>query len=409
MPVFEYSALNPSGKRSKGSVDAENIRAARQRLRGQGIFPTDIKESMAVMRDERSRDITRYFVSDRVSGRDLAFATRQLATLVGAGLPIVTALQSLAEQTDAVTLKRILVDIREKVEEGTALAKAMQAFPKAFPRLYVNLVASGEASGTLDRVLQNLAEYLEEQLELRRKIGSALMYPILMLFMCTAVVVALFMFVIPKVVDIFQKQGVTLPLPTKIMLAISNFLVYYWYLVVIGLIVIVAGTRWYYRQPSGMANIDRWLMKLPIFGRIYIKIMTARVARTLGTLLSSGVGLLTGLDITKNIVANSHVLKALEDARDGVREGKSLAGELNRSKIFPIMLSQMVAVGEKSGELESMLGRAADAYEREVNATLSGLTSLIEPIMMVVVGAIVLCIVISVLLPMADLINIVQK
>jgi general secretion pathway protein F len=234
------------------------------------------------------------------------------------------------------------------------------------------------------------------------------MYPILMLFICTAVVTALFMFVVPRIVEIFKKQGAELPVPTKIMIAISDFMVSYWYLVFAAIIGLVMLARWYYKQPQGRAVVDRLLLRVPIAGPLYLKISTARFARTLGTLLSSGVGLLTGIDITKNIVANVHLVAALESARDGVREGKSLARELGKSGYFPSMLSQMIAVGEQSGELENMLNKAGKAYENEVNATLSGLTSLLEPLMMIGVGGVVLCIVISVLLPMADLIRVVQ-
>ena len=203
MPVFEYIALNASGKQVKGSLDAENMRVARQRLRSQGIFPTDVKEAMA---KTPSRDIKQLFRTDRVALVDLAIATRQLSTLVAAGLPLVSALAALADQVESVTLKRIVIDIKEKVEEGSALAKAMANFPKAFPKLYVNMVASGEASGTLDAVLGNLADYLETQLDLRRKISAALLYPALMLVICTLVVVALLVFVVPRIVEIFQKK-----------------------------------------------------------------------------------------------------------------------------------------------------------------------------------------------------------
>lgn len=407
MPIFEYVAVNSEGKERKGTLDAENERSARQKLRSQALFPTSLREGKASAAD-KSRDIKKYFVSSRVSTKDLAVATRQLATLVGAGLPLVSALQGLAEQTEAVTLKAAVIEVREKVEEGSSLAKALGQFPKIFPSLYINMIASGEASGTLDAVLENLADYLEAQLALRREISSALMYPILMLFICTAVVTALFMFVVPRIVEIFKKQGAELPVPTKIMIAISDFMVSYWYLVFAAIIGLIMLARWYYKQPQGRAVVDRLLLRVPIAGPLYLKISTARFARTLGTLLSSGVGLLTGIDITKNIVANVHLVAALESARDGVREGKSLARELGKSGYFPSMLSQMIAVGEQSGELENMLNKAGKAYENEVNATLSGLTSLLEPLMMIGVGGVVLCIVISVLLPMADLIRVVQ-
>lgn len=408
MPAFEYTALDSRGRSVKGTIDSDSIRSARQRLRSQGIFPTALREGKEIQA-ERSRDVKRYFESNRVSLKDLAVATRQLGTLVGAGLPLVGALAALSEQVENLALKRIVVEVREDVEQGSSFATSLGKFPKAFPRLYVNMVASGEASGMLDSVLNNLADYLESQLELRRKVNSALMYPILMLFICAAVIIGMFVFVIPRIVEIFEKQGAVLPLPTQIMIAISDFLVGWWWLVGVAFVLAIAGTRAYYRSPKGRAVIDRLLLRLPIFGSIYVKIATARVARTLSTLLSSGVNLLAGLDITRNIVSNVHIVKALEDARDGVREGRSLAKELAKGAIFPTMLGQMIAVGEQSGELEGMLGKASKAYENEVNATLSGLTSLLEPLMMIVVGGIVLMIVISVLLPMVDLISVVQK
>lgn len=404
MPVYEYVALNAGGRSVKGSLDAENPRVARQKLRTQGIFPTELKETLALA-ETKSRDIKKYFRSNRVPGADLAVATRQLSTLVGAGLPLVGALQALSEQTENHTLKRILVSVRENVEEGTALAKALASYPKVFPRLYVNLVASGEASGTLDTVLNNLADHLESQMSLKRKITSALAYPVLMLIICTLVVGALLTFVVPKIVEIFQRQNLTLPLPTQIVLLMSHFLVNYWYLVILLFVASIFAARVYYQSENGRAKIDEALLKLPIFGKLYNKISTARIARTLSTLLGSGVELLTALDISKNIVGNVHLVAALEKAREGVREGRSLAGELSKSGRFPTMVCHMIAVGEKSGELEQMLSRAATSYENEVNSTLSGLTSLLEPVMMILVGGIVLFIVISVLLPMADLIG----
>lgn len=408
MPVYEYSAISPKGKELKGSVDAESLRSARQKLRAQGIFATDIQEGKEVAK-KGSRDVKRYFQSNRVSPKDLAVSTRQLATLLKAGLPLVTALHALSDQTDSKVLQRIVVEVKENVEEGTALAKALGAFPKVYPRLYVNMVNAGEASGTLDAVLEKVADYLEAQLELRRRVRGALTYPVLMLGICVIVVSCLFVFVVPKVVTIFEKQGAALPMPTRIMLAISNFLTTYWYLPLLGIVCGLALFRWYYRQERGRKKIDRIILNLPIAGGIYRKVCTARVAGTLSTLLASGVGLLAALDITKNIVGNVHVISTIESARHGVEEGKSLAKELGREKIFPSMLSHMVAVGEKSGELEDMLGKVARAYEEEVRTTLSGLTTLLEPLMMIGVGGVVLCIVIAVLMPMVELINIIQK
>jgi general secretion pathway protein F len=408
MPTFEYKGLDSSGKQSKGLLDAENIRAARQKLRKQNIFPTDIKENTGKTATT-TKDVLQFLKRDSISAQELSIMTRQLATLIGAGLPLVSALNALADQTESLTLRRIVISVKEQIEEGSTFAKAIGNYPKAFPRLYTNMVHAGETSGTLQTVLENLAEHLEAQVALRSKIRSALIYPVVMLSFCFLVVIGLFIFVIPNIVEIFTKQGATLPLPTQIMIAISDFLIAYWWSIPLMLIAAVMTLRWYYKRPDGRARIDTLLLRAPIIGGINLKINTARIALTLGALLKSGVQLLSAIDITRKMIGNIHVDKALEDARDGVKEGKSLAAELKKSNIFPPMLYHMVAVGEKSGTLEAMLLKAGDAYETEVNNVLEGLTSLLEPILMIFVGSVVLSIVVSVMLPMADLINVIQK
>ena len=408
MPVYEYQAINKSGKNVKGTIDADSLRQARSRLRDQKIFPTNLNETSSRQAFNPS-DITKYFRSNSLSQKDLSITTRQMATLVGAGLPLVSALTGLSEQSENETIRRIIVAVREDVEEGHSLSVAMEKFPRAFPRLYISMIASGEASGTLDTVLSNLAEHLEEQVALVNKVKAAMMYPVVMLFICVLVIIGLFVFLVPKIVVIFTKQGATLPLPTRITMAISNFLLGYWWLVLIMLVAAILGFIWYYRTEPGRAVIDRFLLKLPIFGKIYQKVYTARTAQTLGTLLASGVQMLTALEISQKIVGNVHVVSAMKSAKEGVREGKSLAAEFKSSKLFPSMLIQMMAVGEKSGELESMLQKAGEAYKAEVNTTLSGLTRVLELLMIIVVGAIVLWVVMSVLLPMVDLMDIVQR
>lgn len=404
MPVYEYSAFNPSGKQSKGTIEADSIRTARQRLRSQNIFPTDIKESMEASK-EKSQDVKRLIKGDRVSLKELTIATRLLATLSNAGLPLVSALLALSEQLESPVLKRFIVDIKERVEQGSSLAKALAAYPKVFPRLYINMVASGEASGTLDTVLENLSDYYEAQLELRRKVTSALFYPILMFGFCALVVLALVAFVVPNIVSIFIKQGAALPLPTQIVIFFSDAILGYWWLLIAIIALVSISVKNYYAQPDGRAKFDRLFLKLPLYGTIYRKVATARIASTLGTLLQGGVELLTALDIVRNIVGNVHMQKALEDARDGVREGRSLAKELSKSGYFPNLLCQMVAIGERSGKIESMLAKAGKSFTGEVNAAISGLTTLIEPLMIIVVGMVVFLIVISVLLPMVQLMD----
>ena len=408
MPSFEYTAIDKAGRKVKGSLDADSVRGARQKLRSRDIFPTEIHESIGAT-EQKKGDLRKYFTSDRVSTKYLTVFTRQLGTLVAAGLPLVAALNALSDQTESPVLRRITVEVREAVEEGSSLAKSLGNFPKAFPRLYVNMVAAGEASGTLDKVLNNLADYLEGQLMLRGKVRSALMYPAMMLVVCTLVIILLFVFVVPKIVEIFVKKGQTLPLPTRLMMWISTNIVTWGWLVVLLLVGVGWLVRWYYRQEKGKRAIDRVLLRIPIFSPIYRKVATARTALTLGTLLGSGVQLLSALEITKRIMANIHYEEGLEQCRIGVQEGRGLAAEISKTKLFPSMLSHMIAVGEKSGELEMMVQKAGTAYENEVNATLEGLSSLLEPLITIVVGGIVFFIVISVLLPMADLMTVVQK
>jgi general secretion pathway protein F len=407
MPVYEYVALNPAGKKIKGSLEADTLRAARQKLRIQNIFPTDIKESLKDA-TTKSQDVKKLFTSDRVSLKDLTVATRLLATLSAAGLPLVAALLALSEQVDSQTLKRIVVDIKERVEQGSSLAKALGAYPKVFPRLYVNMVASGEASGTLDSVLENLADYYEAQLELKRKVSTALFYPILMFVFCILVVIVLVTFVVPNIVEIFIKQNVKLPLPTRAVILISDIFIGYWWLILAGVIGLFFYIKHSYTTPKGRAWFDKLFLTLPKFGTIYRKVATARIASTLSALLNGGVEVLAALDIVKNIVGNTHLQKALEEARDGVKEGRSLAKELSKSGYFPNLLSQMVAIGEKSGKLEAMLVRAGKTFSNEANASIAGLTTLLEPMIMIFLGGIVFIIILAVLLPMTELMQIVQ-
>lgn len=407
MPVFEYQAIAGRGGTVKGTIDADNARVARHKLRQKGIFPTAIIE--AGEEKKPKLDLSRYLKFESVSHESVAVATRQLSTLVGAGIPLVGALQALTEQTDSPPLRKSFVNIREQVEQGATFAKALTEYPKIFPKLFVNMVTSGEASGTLDKVLEYLAEHMERQLELRRKIGSALFYPILMLCFSVLVLIGLLALVVPSVIKIFQDQGATLPLPTQIVLFISNAFTSFWWAIIGALIGSYLGFKSYYRSTRGREKIDLIIAKSPIIGSMYSKVVSARVAGTLSTLLAGGVGLLQALDIVKSLVGNVHFVKTLEAARDGVKEGRQLGKELQRGGFFPTMLTRMVTIGEASGRLEPMLAKAGKAYENEVNASLAGLTSLIEPVMMIGLGGMVFGIVLAILLPMVDLVNLVQK
>ncbi len=406
MPVFEYLGLDSGGKKVKGNVDADNARVARQKLQGQKIYVTDLQESLEKAASAKaSTDILKYFQTTRISTKELVVITRQLATLLNAGLPLVTALQAVSEQCDTTTARRTFINLKERVEEGSTFANALAQFPRSFPRLFINMIHSGEASGTLDGVLLNLADYLEKQLALKQKVRAALTYPLLMLSFSGLVVLGLFIFVIPKVVDMFKQQGLELPLPTQIMIGISSLLLNYGWLLPVMAVFAVMGLNYYYKTPNGRSKIDQLLLRLPIFGPIYIKVTTARTALTMSALLGSGVQLLSALEISRRMVGNVHFEKALDSAREGVQEGRSLARELKESGLYPSMLCQMIAVGEKSGSLEEMLDKAGKAYEGDVNATLGTLTTVLEPLLMIFVGMIVFCIVIAILLPMADLVD----
>lgn len=405
MPVFQYTAVSNEGKDLKGTIDADNVRAARSRLRSQGLFVSTISELATTERE--SKDILQKFRGVSLSAK--AVATRQLATLISAGFPLVSALQSLADQTEQTTLRRILVEVREKVEEGMSLSKALSLYPKVFPRLYTNMVQSGEASGTLEAVLLNLATYLEKQLQLRREVSAALFYPALMFVFCFLVVLALVTYVVPQITQIFEKEGAALPTPTVILIGISDFIIGYWpLLIALGILTFYLLVR-YYNTPNGREIFDKKILKVPLFGELYRRVMTARVSMTLSALLGSGVNLLQGLEISRNIVGNIHFQRALDEASIGVREGRSLGKEIAKSGIFPSLLSSMITLGEQSGQLEQMLERAAKNYESEVKAQIDGITSLIEPLMIIVLGGIVFAIVISILLPIMDMINIVQR
>lgn len=409
MPVFEYIALDARGKQTKGSLDAESARVARQRLRSQGMSPTTVREVSGRGQEKAKPNRGVSFtpsLRDRVGAKTLALSTRQLATLLSAGIPLVEAVQSLADQSSP-AFRRILVNIKEQVEQGTSFARSLGAHPAVFPRLYVNMVASGEASGKLDSVTTSLAEYLETQLELRRKLISALIYPAVMLIFCFLVVTGLLAFVVPQIVEIFTKQGAVLPLPTRIMIGISNGIVFYWYLGLLGLVVFFVGLLRLYRSDRGRALFDQMLIRGPIFGPLYTKVLTARITRTLSTLLASGVGLLESLEMARNVVGNVHFQRAMRDARDGVTEGRSLSREFGRANLFPPVVCQMIAVGERSGRLEEMLATAGLTYEKDAAASIAGLTALIEPLMIIVLGGVVLAIVISVLLPLTELMDLV--
>ncbi|MBP1684003.1 MAG: ral secretion pathway protein [Deltaproteobacteria bacterium] len=406
MPVYAYKGLSREGRAVSGIIDADTPKAARQKLRGGGIFPTDVtEEQRQTVRDAAATraqfNVARFL--ERIKPQELALLTRQLSTLVGAGLPLVDCLSALIDQVESARIKRTLSHIREQVTEGTSLADALKSHPRIFSDLYVNMVRAGEASGALDLVLLRLADYTENYAALRDKVRSALTYPTLMAIVGSSILFFLLSYVVPKVTKIFSENKAALPLMTTVLLAISGFLQEYWWLVLGTIIAVVVSIRVSTRTPAGRLRYDRYVLSIPYFGKLLKKVALARFARTLSTLLTSGITLMQSLDIVKNVVNNSVLSKAIEDARSSIREGQSIAPPLKRSGLFPAMLIHMIAVGEKSGELEQMLSKAADAYDNEVSSAVSALTSILEPMMILIGGGVVLFIVMAILLPIFEL------
>ncbi|MGH7899642.1 MAG: type II secretion system inner membrane protein GspF [Candidatus Binatia bacterium] len=407
MPVYSYAGLDPNGKSVSGIIDAESPRAARLKLRRTGVFPTNVAETKETESTRRaSRSVRSYF--ERVGPQELSVMTRQLSTLVSAGLPLVDCLTALIDQVDSKRLKSMLTQTRERVNEGSSLADALAEHPRTFSELYINMVRAGEASGALDVVLMRLADYTESSARLRSKLRAALTYPAIMVIVGSGILFFLLSYVVPKITRIFVESKQVLPLPTRVLIGTSGLLAQWWPLLLMLLVAAAIGFRYYIRTPGGRYSYDRWVLRSPVFGKLLQKIAVARFSRTLSTLLKSGIGLLPSLDIVKNIVDNRVLYEATEAARDAIREGQSIAPPLKKSGIFPPLMIHMIAVGEKSGQLEEMLFKTAETYEGEVDTSIATLTTLLEPVMIVFMGGVVTFIVLSILLPIFQMSQLVR-
>lgn len=400
MPLFEYAGFNAQGKKVKGVIEGSGRRAALQILKNQGIVATDIVQQSAVVK--RGGKLPQFLTQRRIPVNDLAAATRQLATLLSAGIPLDEALGTLADQQEKPALAKALNQTREEVVQGQALNQGLAQHPQIFSDLFVNMVKVGESSGTLDQVLHRLADFLEEQARLRSRIQAAMAYPVLMALIGTGVLFFLMAFVVPKVTRMLEDMDRALPLPTQLLISTSDFLAEWWWLLLLLLVGGLFALRRYLRTEGGRMYFDRRKLTLPLIGKLNLLLATARLTRTLGTLLRSGVPLLAALEIVQNLMDNRVLKKTLEDTIVAVREGESLAQPLLRSQVFPKMVSQMAAVGEKSGELEEMLFKVADAYEHQVDSTINALLSLLEPIMILLMGTVVGFIVLAILLPIFE-------
>ncbi|MEJ2688969.1 MAG: type II secretion system inner membrane protein GspF [Deltaproteobacteria bacterium] len=397
MPLFDYSGFNAAGRKVSGTIEGSGSRTALQQLKTQGIVATTLVRQTGTTSGRR--DLLAAFRQPRVPVMEVAAATRQLATLLGAGIPLDEAVATVAGQQENAALVKALNATREELLQGQALHQGLAQHRRIFSDLYVNMVKVGESSGTLDQVMQRLADFLEEQARLRSRIQSAMAYPVLMAIIGTGVLFFLLTFVVPKVTRMLQDIGQELPLPTRALIGLSDFLSSFWWVLVLIAVAVFFGFRRYLRTEQGQIEFDRRKLTLPLVGKLNLLLSTARFTRTLATLLKSGVPLLAALEIVQNLMANRVLKKVLEETIVAVREGESLAQPLQRARIFPKMVSQMAAVGEKSGELEEMLFKVAEAYEHQVDSTINALLSMLEPMMILLMGLVVGFIVLAILLP----------
>ncbi len=401
MPIFEYRGLSKKGQNIRGIVDADNIRTARLKLKKEGVFVTTIRDKKKTVSLKKGPS---KLGKGKIPVKDLALMTRQLATLIKANIPLVDTLSAVAEQTENPPLSEALSDCKNQVNEGSPFHKALARYPHIFSKIYLSMVEAGEASGSLDTILMRLAQFLEASADLRQKLSTALTYPIIMMVVVMGVMLGLFTFVIPQIVKVFESfPELTLPWYTQAVIFVSDVFVNYW-MIIIGVIVVSYFLFFAWKKtPSGSAQWDAISLRIPLFGQIVRMVAVARFTRTLATLLVGGVPMLQAMEIVKNVVDNEVIAKAIDEARSNISEGESISGPLRKSGQFPPLVIHMVNIGEKTGELENMLTQVSDAYEFQVSSKIESLTSLINPMITIIMGFIIFIVVISVVIPMMDL------
>jgi len=404
MPVYEFIALTSAGKKIKGIVDADSLTAARQKIRSQGHYPVELKETSSKAATAATSLFSRQLhLGQPIKQQEVHIATRQLATLLGAGIPLVPALNGLIEQTTNRAFKTVFAQIKDAVNEGNSLTSALTDHPRLFSKIYVNMVRAGEASGSLDVVLERLAEFGENQHAIRSRVKAAMLYPLFMGIVGIIVLFLLITFIVPSITSVFEGTKQALPTPTIILIGISSVLKQFWWAVLIFILGGIAAARWYISTPAGRRRWDGLKLSAPGIRDLNIKTASARFSRTLASLLQSGVPLITSLQIVKNIVDNVLLAELLSEACDALEKGSSLSQFFRGNQWFPPMLVQMIAVGEQSGALDKMLAKAADSYEKEVESKILALTSMIEPVMILTMGVLVSFIVVSILLPIFEM------
>ena len=409
MPVFAYRGLAANGRSVAGVIDADSARAARGKLRELGVYPTDLAEEAS--RASAARPSLKSFVPvfrRKIPPTELALMTRQLGALLGAGVQLVEALGALAEQATRQATRKMLSQVREAVREGSSLADALAVHPDIFSDLYVGMVRAGEAAGALEAVLERLAEYSERQAEFIAKVRGALSYPIIMMCVGLGIMAFLVTYVVPQIATIFQQQHAALPAMTRALIALASFLTNYWWVLLLAIAGLVGGVSAALATKAGRRFYDTWLLKIPYLGPTVVRVICARFARTLATLLASGVQLIPALQAVRRVVTNGLLADAIDQSREEIREGHGMGQTLARSGLFPPLLSEMIKVGERSGELERMLERVADNYEREVENSLRQMTTMLEPLMTLVMAGVILFMMLAVLLPIFQLNQLMQ-
>ena len=393
MPVYQWVGKNRKDEVQKGEIDAVSEEAVKAQLARQQITPTKVK----LKPKDLFENVT--FLQPKVKQRDVILFARQFSTMIDAGLPIIQCLDILYSQQANVTFKKMLKEIKESVEGGATLAEALKKFPKQFDSLFVNMIAAGEAGGILDSILRRLATYMEKAAKLKAQVKGAMTYPIVTLIIAVLVLAVILVFVIPVFEEMFADFGGELPVPTQIVVALSDMVKSKIIYIIIALAIFIVAFKKIYGTEKGREFVDKMLLKIPVFGDLLRKVAVAKFTRTMGTMLSSGVAILEALDIVAKTAGNKTVEKAVYDVRKGISEGRTMADPLAQSGVFPSMVCQMISVGESTGALDAMLGKIADFYDEEVDQAVENLTSLIEPFMLVFLGVTIGGLVVAMYLP----------
>lgn len=400
MPTFQYQALDKTGKNKKGQIESENIKRARSQLKSQGLYV------LKIINNQDSNKNKTLFTSKSISTKELSLMTRQLATLLKSHVPIVDSINATAEQTENSYLASILFQVKTDINEGADLHKALKKYPDIFDLTFLSMIEAGESSGTLDTILLRLAEFTETQSALISRVKSAMMYPVLMMVVMMALMIFLFTVIIPKITGIFDSTPeLTLEWYTLAVIDFSNFLVTKWPLIILAIGVFIISFKNWKKSTKGRKKWNALVLKLPVMGKMIRMLAVSRFARTLSTLLNGGVPMLEALAIVRNVVNNDIIAEAVDQARENIKEGESIAAPLKASGQFPPMLIHMVNIGEKTGNLEEMLSQVSDAYDFQVNTSIDGLTALLEPLMIVAMGGLVGAIVFAVIMPILQLSN----